>query len=531
MDFSLLTILFIIIIALLLLYIYLQNRDNLALETRLKNIEPSQKSSNKSIGEWSYEESSGAFNLASKLYPFFEFDRYESNITLEKFLSKVHPQDRQFLQLHFEQAKKNSRACDITFRVLTRDGNHKILHLTGRSNSKSILEGTIQDITKYKQNERTLEMLQFAIDHFHDSSIWIKESGDIVYVNQTTKDQTGFSEEELLIIKIWSLAPEMQKEQFALFWEKLEKYGKTTFETVFKRKDGSSYPVEISASLIEYDGESYAITFDRDITHRVVTHQKLKQYNSELQAKVQAEMIKRLDDQKMLIQQSKMAAMGDMIGAIAHQWRQPLNAISVIVQQVSDDYEYNELTKETLTHNVNNVLMKIEYMSKTIDDFRHFFRPDKEMVYFDVKAEIEHALSIISAKIKNHAITITIPDESFTVLGYANEFKQVILNILSNAHDAILDRQKNSALKGEIIISLEDQTIKISDNGGGIPAHVAERIFEPYFTTKGENGTGIGLHMCKRIIEDNMRGHLSYQHINEGTQMSITLPQTLRKGF
>ncbi len=372
-------------------------------------------------------------------------------------------------------------------------------------------------------------MLQFAIDHFPDSSIWIKENGNIVKINHAAKTQSGYLEEELLSMKIWELIPELSSEQFQTFWEKLEQYNDYTFETVYIHKDGTSKPIEMSAALIEYDGESYAITFDRDITKRVQNQQKLKNYNSELQAKVQQEIIKRLDKEKMLIQQSKMAAMGDMIGAIAHQWRQPLNAIGLITQQVQDDYRYHELSTESLDNNVHKVLTQIDYMSKTIDDFRHFFNPDKEMVYFDVTKEIKHSLSIISAKIGNHSIEVILPSETFTVLGYANEFKQVILNLLSNAHDAIVERQKSDHISGKIEIILENQTIKIQDNGGGIPTHVAQRIFEPYFTTKGDHGTGIGLHMCKTIIEDNMRGKLSVHHIQEGTQMKITLPQTLHQ--
>jgi signal transduction histidine kinase len=280
---------------------------------------------------------------------------------------------------------------------------------------------------------------------------------------------------------------------------------------------------------------------------------KLKQHNSRLKAlndsleeRVAQETQKNMEKERMLVQQSKMAAMGEMIGAIAHQWRQPLNATGLIIQDIKDAYEFGELNKEYLEKSVEKGMKHIMFMSKTIDDFRNFFKPSKEEVVFDLKQSVGEAISILDAQLKNYAISwevkcgvhgkvfksyheIELCKEA-EMLGHPNEFKHVILNIISNAKDAIIQNSDSGGNQGKIdvefYISEEGaKVITIRDNGGGIPDELMDKIFEPYFTTKEQGkGTGIGLYMSKMIIENNMSGRLTAKNIQGGMEFRIDLP-------
>jgi len=221
---------------------------------------------------------------------------------------------------------------------------------------------------------------------------------------------------------------------------------------------------------------------------------------------------------QLLSQQSKHAAMGEMVGSIAHQWRQPLNALAGNIQMLTYDYE-DELVNENYTQEfVKDNMNLISYMSKTIDDFRNFFRVDKAKKEFNVKSTIHAVLNLLSAQLKDHEIFIEIIGyEHCVLLGLESEFQQVILNIISNAKDEFVKKNNHKAV---IRIDIqEDQSfivIKISDNAGGIPNEIIDRVFEPYFTSKEQGkGTGLGLYMSKMIIEENMDGHISaYNHLD-----------------
>ncbi|MBF0537413.1 MAG: PAS domain S-box protein [Nitrospirae bacterium] len=263
-------------------------------------------------------------------------------------------------------------------------------------------------------------------------------------------------------------------------------------------------------------------------------HKELQDLNRRLEQRVAEEILQRQQKEQMLIQQSKMAAMGEMIGAIAHQWRQPLNAVGLIVQDLEDAYEYDEVNKEYIQRAVTDTMKQIQFMSKTIDDFRNFFRPAKEKETFNCLNAINSMLSIVSAQLSNDSIgfKVTAQDEhALFINGFPNEFKQVVLNIINNAKDAIIENRKKPSPaneRGLITISVFKENnrivVIIADNGGGIPEDVIERVFEPYFTTKEQGkGTGIGLYMSKTIIERNMGGRLDVRNVNKGAEFRIEL--------
>ncbi len=230
------------------------------------------------------------------------------------------------------------------------------------------------------------------------------------------------------------------------------------------------------------------------------------------------------EKEQMLIQQSRQAAMGEMIGNIAHQWRQPLNALGLTIQQLSLFYDLGEFNREFLDKSVLQSMELIQHMSRTIDDFRNYFRPDKEKVQFKVSESIANTMSLIEDGFKNQHISIeVVAKDDPGIYGYRNEFAQALLNILNNARDALIERKIDVPRVMITICSENDSAVvTVADNAGGIPEEIMEKIFDPYFTTKGpQRGTGVGLFMSKTIIEKNMGGRLAARNIGEGAEFRI----------
>ncbi len=251
----------------------------------------------------------------------------------------------------------------------------------------------------------------------------------------------------------------------------------------------------------------------------------LKHLNETLEQRVSEEVGKNMEQERMLIQQSRLAAMGEMIGNIAHQWRQPLNALGLLLANIKDAYEFDELDDQAIDHSVKTGRMLIQKMSTTIDDFRNFFRPNKEKVAFSLKKPLTDTLDILSASLRNHNIQVEIDaPEDLIADGFPNEYSQVLLNILNNAKDALIS---NAVTQGRITVRITREgalaKLSVRDNAGGIPAAILPKIFDPYFTTK-EKGTGIGLYMSKMIIEDNMNGRIEAHNVDDGAEFSIVCP-------
>ncbi len=253
---------------------------------------------------------------------------------------------------------------------------------------------------------------------------------------------------------------------------------------------------------------------------------KQKETSDRLARLVDIEVLKNQEKQKLLIQQNKLAAMGEMIGAIAHQWRQPLNNVTLILHFIRDNIHNESFTKSMLTEYVARAKKQIDFMSETIDAFRDFYQPSKLKTKFDVWSAIESTLSIIQAPLDKNNIKVTLTGKNFHAFGHKNEFRQAILNILTNAKDAIVHQQERHSIQdGFIRIELRDHTIRIENNGGTIDEGIIDRIFEPYFTTKFEDkGTGIGLYMTRTIIENNMHGDITVHNTQSGVVFVIRLP-------
>jgi len=275
------------------------------------------------------------------------------------------------------------------------------------------------------------------------------------------------------------------------------------------------------------------IGISRDITERNWAEEQLRQkkqqletLNSTLENRVQEEVAKNREKDHLLILQNRQAALGEMLDHIAHQWKQPIHAISLIIQDMGETYLNGELTKEHVYETVGKILDLLEHMAQTISVFRDFYRPEKEKTTFRIKDSIDKALIFVEPVLKFHAIAVELDaDPELSAIGYPKEYAQVLLNILTNARDTFNERGVESpVVKVKAYADDKKAVVTITDNAGGIPDTIIDKIFDLYFTTKeSSGGTGIGLYMSKNIIEKNMGGSLSVGNVNSGAQFRIEL--------
>jgi len=265
----------------------------------------------------------------------------------------------------------------------------------------------------------------------------------------------------------------------------------------------------------------------KDLESKVQNKTKeLQLLNLSLEEKVEEKAKELVEKDAMILAQSRQAAMGEMISMIAHQWRQPLSTITLQISNL----KINSLLGKQSVDDTNNALEHISdtiiYLSETIDDFQSFFKPNKKQEKKCICELVERGTNFALPRLKVADIELHYTcDKKIYVLTYPNEFAQVIINIINNSIDALLDNPvKKPAIK--VGITHDQQTIEICicDNAGGISPQIINKIFEPYFSTKGKNGTGLGLYMSKMIIENELGGLLQVKNCNGGAEFTIKIP-------
>ncbi len=271
--------------------------------------------------------------------------------------------------------------------------------------------------------------------------------------------------------------------------------------------------------------ENHLSTLNEELNMQKI---QLENFNKALEGRVAEEVEKNRVKDHLMSLQARHAAMGEMVGHIAHQWKQPLNTLNLLVLDIQDAYNYGELNEEYINKSVRTSKKVIDHMSQTIDDFRNFFKPLKAKKTFNVKHQVDKALSFIRATIETSGIKLenNIMEDFFT-LGFPNEFSQVVINLVNNAREAIIENEdiKDPLIRIDSKKDEKSGSIFFYNNGGPIPENVIPHIFEPYFTTKESNkGTGIGLYLVKTIIKQNMNGKIALKNHAKGVEFEIVLP-------
>lgn len=387
------------------------------------------------------------------------------------------------------------------------------------------LEKSLKELNKELENRVELEVakrlesevvFKVIFDNSPEGILIIGKDGRYKECNAAAAKMLEMRSSDIIGKEPSNISPDIQPESgffsanaATMFLENAFDGAAQHFEWTHIAKDGSHRLIEVMLSVIVRVDERELLALWRDIT-------ELKKLQKDKEAA-----------QALLIQQSKLAEMGMMIGAIAHQWKQPLNAIWLMAQDLKVSYDYEEMTPETMARFKNDIGEQVKFMSQTIDDFRNFYKPSISKTTFGLCAAIDSVLSLLANQLAKDTIELRRDfDYSLCVEGYESEFKQVILNIVNNAKDALQEKQTGvrfiqiSTCQEKDIIKIE-----ISDNAGGVDKKllIGEKIFEPYNTTKGDSGTGVGLSLSKTIIEKKMNGKLFVRNIENGALFTIEL--------
>lgn len=333
--------------------------------------------------------------------------------------------------------------------------------------------------------------------------------GTILKVSSAFCEVSGYTANELIgqshnIIR----HPDMQAKVFEDMWQTIQSGKDWKGELKNRKKNGDSYWVETTihpnldniGKIISYDAIRVDITSKKEL----------------------------LNQQNILVAQSKSAAMGEMISMIAHQWRQPLQAVSILIQKLPiTKMIEGEITDELLDSVVDEIGSQLDYMSSTIDDFRDYFKPNRKKQTVFIDHVIKKAIEFLAYMIKVDSIELRInTDYNCKATIYLNEVVQVLINIIKNSRDAMIDHfVEHRVIKINTLFDDKNVYITIEDNAGGIPKHIIHKIFEPYFSTKSnKNGTGLGLYMSKTIVEQHSDGKLSVCNSDVGAKFTISLP-------
>ncbi len=372
--------------------------------------------------------------------------------------------------------------------------------------------------------KKSLKSFEMLMESTIEGILVFDTNGICIHSNRVAAKIFGYEPKEMIGKSADVFVSEQSKN---FIKEKMKNYNQEPYEAIVMRKDKTEFPAILRGRTISWNNQRVRISTIIDISDIKKLQYNLEELNQNLEEKValQIEDIRQKD--QMLQHQNKLASMGEMIGAIAHQWRQPLNAININIENLDDDFEDGLIDREFINEFIDKNRKMIEFMSKTIDDFRDFYKIDKSKEPFSIKEAIKTTTEIKNAHFEGSSIDITVVGEDIWIDGYKREFEHVILNLLNNAVDAI---NNNSIYKGKIEITLDKKSVSIQDNGGGIDQEVIERIFEPYFTTKDQgDGTGIGLYMSKVIIEKNMGGKLFVENCKKGAKFTIVFDKVLEK--
>ena len=485
-------------------------------------------------GIWDIDFEQGVLYFSKKWLSMFGYKRGDI-VSFEEWLSLLHPKDQQKVQQNFdEHLRGNSEHFICEYRLKTKQNKYKWVLARGKVFAKDGARRMLMssmDIDERKKSIRELENIEQLVEQGNIAIIRWKNTPtlEVEYVSNSISEygyvKSDFEDNKLGFGDI-------------IHPEDLYELQKLIDTSIRKNQKSFSFTYRICTKMQEVKWVfTRALLLENDFSHiehlygYIYDITPIKQSEEELAIKVQKEVVKNRQKDSLLVQQNKLASMGEMLGSIAHQWRQPLNNISLVVHFLKDSYLTKQLNKKQITSYFGKIKLQLEYMSNTISDFSNFYKPSKNKNEFSLKNALSSTLNIIDPSLQEEKITITIMGDDAVIYSYENEFKQALLNILSNAKEAIVKKKSLShqILIGKINITIQQEAdiiLRIANNGINLKEGIQDRIFEPYFSTKFQSqGTGIGLYMSKSIIEKSMQGSLEVVALEAGVEFVIRLPK------
>ncbi|MGB6329943.1 MAG: PAS domain-containing protein [Halarcobacter sp.] len=482
-------------------------------------------------GLWDIDLKTGHIYFSKKWLDMFGYEDGDIN-TLMQWLDLIHEDDREFVENRLNNHIEGSSEHFISeYRIKTKSNKYKWILVRGKAFDDNLDKRMLMmsmDIEQRKKLTKELQYVDLLVEYGRIVIFKWKNDKNLTVdylsksINSYGYDTDDFERNR---IKYFDFIHKDDVEDFKKdLFIAIKNYEKSFTKIHRVRdKDGEIRWVFNRTIFLKDDfgNITHLYGYINDITI-------MKLHEEELTQKIADEVAKNTEKDRLLVHQSKLAAMGEMLGSIAHQWRQPLNNINLLTHFIRDSY--GTLSKKELDDIIKDTKLQIDYMSDTIDDFRNFYQPTKDKIKFDVKEAIEQSSKIVQTQFEKSGIKLSIIGDNIEITNYKNELQQVVLNILNNANDAATIKKEANNFKAEVLIEIKklDKRVEInlSNNCGEVNSEVMNRMFEPYFTTKFEDqGTGIGLYMARTIIEKNMNGIIGVVNIKDGVCFTINLPQ------
>ncbi len=483
------------------------------------------------IGVWEINPKSMKVYFGTGVYKILNVDPNTFEPSLEAYLSFVHPEDKKAFVKTYHEAITHAVEGKHEHRIVREDGTIAYIEISYSQiqNDKgevTLLNGLMVDYTLRKElelqltsanthlenrvREKTQDLLQTLKEYeylFNTTieGIMISKDGICIDTNEEAIKIFGYAnKEEMIGLPMLDYVHDDFKD---IVKKNQADNGVSIYEADLLRKDGSSFPAILKGHSFTNEEGSYRISATMDI--------------SELKHK-----------ESQLLLQSRHAQMGEMIAMIAHQWRQPLSSISATIGSLQMKQALGKYDPEFYDKQFQNISDFTQHLSRTIEDFRDFFKEEKKKKAIRLEDIADDSISIIRPLLEGKNITLNIDYQSNEeILSYPNELKQVFLNILKNAQE-ILEEKKVDMPRIDVSTYKDDDYLyfTIEDNAGGIEETIINKVFEPYFTTKGKlNGTGLGLYMSHKIIEEHCQGSLSVKNSNTGALFIGKIPRVLQK--
>lgn len=485
-------------------------KNTLLYETLKSNEEKLNKAQQIShVGSWQYDSVTNEIIWSAETYRIYELEPFSMLIDNEWFFAHIHPEDVGLIQDAIEKAFCGERFYDVTHRIVTSKGNSRTVHQRAEvfwEDDCQKFSGTIQDITESKRTEEMINRLSQVVNQTPLTTIITDPQGIIEYVNTHTSKLTGYFNHELIGQRMGIFNSGIHPKSFYDdLWSTIateRSFWRGTIINRMKNGDLRDCASTIFPILNTQNEIINFVTIQDDVTERNMKD-------------------------RLFLMQTRQAQMGEMLSMIAHQWRQPLAIMSALMSRQKINIMLEHYTLEDIIASFDEMEIQVQHLSRTITDFKDFFKPDKQMAKTKSSLIVSKTLELVEHTLMNRNINVEVShnaDDEYRT--YENELIQVMLNLIKNAQDAFEEK----GVKKPLIVIRTNQyegfvSISVEDNAGGISAEIIDTLFSPYTSTKKENGTGLGLYMSKTIIEEHCNGFIEVENTENGARFSFRFPK------